>query len=190
MPTIGYLFGRHGVAVQTPEAEGVVMRELFPGQTPSFPLQRGEARVMAADGYLHVVWSQRNPTTGDREIWYQRVDPLTVPTGFTIPAPSPNLAPVKLSAEVDGEGNFLTTTLPALYARGPRVYVAWHAVKSPRQGGDNLTPILYRQSLDGGLTWDPVEVVAPSPRRRAWSTSTSVPPRCWNKPGRGRGGCG
>ena len=158
VPTIGSIFG-----ISTPEAEGVVMAELWGGSQGIFPYQRSEVRAMAVGGYLHVVWSQRNTTTGDREIWYQRIAPSTVPNGWTIPVPNPNPQPVKLSLDADSSGNQLTNTQPALYVRGQNVHVAWHATKSPRQGGDNRTDVYYRRGQGGGTDWTlPPEVVAQS----------------------------
>jgi hypothetical protein len=156
VPTIGSIFG-----ISTPEVEGVKMTELWGTPQGNFLYQRSEVRAMAVGGYLHVVWSQRNITTGDREIWYQRINPGTVPNGWTIPVPNPNPQPVKLSLDVDISGNQLTNTQPALYVRGQNVHVAWHVTKSPRQGGDNRTDIYYRSGQGGGTDWTlPPETVA------------------------------
>ena len=92
-----------GVTATMPDAEGVVMSEMFSGAAPPpFPLQRSEPRVASAQGFLHVVWSERRAVTGERDIWYQRLNPAGI-TSFTIPAAPPQPAPIKLSLPTDVE---------------------------------------------------------------------------------------
>ena len=65
-PTIASQLG-----LPLPDTEGVCMGELFitpPAGCAGFPVQRSEPRVAAGGGNLHVVWTERSTTTGDRAV--------------------------------------------------------------------------------------------------------------------------
>jgi hypothetical protein len=151
-----------GVTATVPDAEGVVMAEMFSGAAPPpFALQRSEPRVVAANGSLHVVWSERRAVTGERDIWYQRLNPAGI-TSFTIPAPPPQPAPIKLSLPTDAEGRRLTALQPHIFAATTRVHVVYSTTRSLQESGDNLADIYVTGSVDGGNSFTAPERVGAS----------------------------
>lgn len=157
-PTVAGLFG-----VTMPDAEGVQMPELLgqPEPSPVFPLQRSEAQVVAAQGSLHVVWSERNQATGERVIKYQRIDP-PLATSYDIPVTGPPV--VTLSPATDSEGRRLNAFQPSLFIRlgQGQLRVAYSVTRSVQESGDNRADIYLTTSNDGGTTWNTPERVATS----------------------------
>jgi hypothetical protein len=150
------------VTATMPDAEGVVMSEMLSGAAPPpFSPQRSEPRMMAAMGSLHVVWSERHPVTGDREIWYQKLNPSGV-TSFTVPAPPPQPAPIKLSSPTDAEGRRLNAMQPHLFAALTKVHVVYSTTRSIQEAGHNLADIYVVGSTNAGASFIAPERVATS----------------------------
>ncbi len=162
-PTVASILELQPMVTATmPDAEGVVMSEMLSGVAPSpFAPQRSEPRVIAAQGTLHVVWSERHPVTGERAIWYQKLNPTGI-TSFTVPAPPPQPAPIKLSSPTDAEGRRLTAMQPHVFAAATRVHVVYSTARSLQEAGHDLADIYVVGSVNGGNSFTAPERVAAS----------------------------
>jgi hypothetical protein len=162
-PTVASILELQPMVTATmPDAEGVVMSEMLSGAAPPpFAPQRSEPRVMAAQGSLHVVWTERRPVTGERDLWYQKLNPSGI-TSFTVPAPPPQPAPIKLSSTTDAEGRRLTALQPHIFAATTKVHVVYSISRSLQDAGNNLADIYVAGSLNGGNSFTSPERVAAS----------------------------
>lgn len=91
-------------------------------------------RLAAANGVLHVAWTEYPDAGADAEIFYSR----SPDNGLTW------TAPINLSGAASRPD-----TLPLVAAAGSNVYVAW--TSDPVTG-----EVFFRRSADGGGTWQPV----------------------------------